>query len=62
MIKQAFSHSTNEKKLREAAAHVESKFYLRASFPGSPCYKEGGEPGPFYHMCEVKGRREVDTT
>ena len=33
-----------------------------ASFPGSPRYKEGGEPGTFYHVRDVRGRREVDTT
>ena len=33
-----------------------------ASFPGSPLYKQGGEAGTFYHVHDVKGRREVDTT
>ena len=32
-----------------------------ALFPGSPNYKEGGEPGTFYHVRDVKGRHEVDT-
>ena len=30
-----------------------------ALFRGSPRYKEGGEPGTFYHVHDIKGRREV---
>ena len=29
-----------------------------ASFPGSP-HLEGGEPGTFYHVCDVKGRHDL---
>ena len=35
--------------------------FVLASFPGSPGYGQG-EPGKFYHMHDVKGRREENTT
>ena len=31
-----------------------------ASFLGSP-HLEGGEPGTFYHVCDVKGRHDIIT-
>ena len=34
---------------------------MLALFPGSPGLGQG-EPGTFYHVRDVKGRRDIDTT
>ena len=50
----ATSHPDCMDRLRKHYSHL-------ASFPGSPGQGRG-EPGTFYHVRDVKGRHEVDTT